>query len=77
MDNKIIKVWKFLRCTNNVSNIILFATNRCCAKCKMCGIWKQRPKLDIPPDVLEDNLFKCKSVKGATISLTGGVCNAS
>ena len=72
MGNKITEAWKFLRCTNNVRNIILFATNRCCAKCKMCGIWEQRPKVDIPPDVLEDNLFRCKSVSGATISLTGG-----
>lgn len=69
--NIIVRSLKFLNCSMNPFNIILFATNRCCAKCKMCGFWKQK-SVDIPPDVLEENLLKCKSIEGSTISLTGG-----
>jgi len=32
----------------------LTVTNRCNLKCMMCNIWKERPRIDTPPEVIEE-----------------------
>lgn len=50
----------------------LTATNRCNLKCRMCNLWKQRPKIDLPERALI-NLNRSPLSRGLQIlDVTGG-----
>ncbi len=57
---------------HRISNVLLFATNKCNSNCKICNIWNETPKTDIDIDIIK-NILKAKSVeKGAVYGLVGG-----
>lgn len=63
------RVIRFVTCNSPFfSCVVLYATNRCNARCKICGIWKQQPKIDLPLEVIED-ILKSKRVKRGYTSL--------
>ncbi|MDD3296108.1 MAG: hypothetical protein PHU64_01990 [Candidatus Omnitrophica bacterium] len=36
--------------------VVLFLTNRCNSKCRICGIWQEEPKKDMPVDMVKSLL---------------------
>jgi len=50
----------------------LTTTNRCNLKCRMCNLWKQQPKIDLPEQALI-NLNRSPLSRGLTVlDITGG-----
>ncbi|MFZ3077700.1 MAG: radical SAM protein [Candidatus Aenigmatarchaeota archaeon] len=55
-----------------ISNVQLFATNKCNSKCNICSIWSETPKTDIDLGIVRD-ILKAKSIeKNALYGLVGG-----
>lgn len=55
-----------------ISNVQMFATNKCNSKCNICSIWNETPKTDIDIGILKD-ILKAKSIeKNALYGLVGG-----
>ncbi len=55
-----------------INYVQLFATNRCNSRCKICNIWSECPKNDLPLSAIE-SLLEAKVInKNASWSLVGG-----
>lgn len=59
---------------HRISNVQLFATNRCNSRCRICSIWSETPKTDMDIKIIKD-ILEAKSVeKNAIYDLIGGEC---
>jgi len=71
-----LRFWlQFFRCSViPLRGIIVFATNRCNSRCKICGIWKEKQKQDLPAEIIEYKILKSKAVNNhkTFVTLSGG-----
>lgn len=53
------------------ANVILYMTNRCNSRCKICNHWQQTPKIDLPFHIIE-KLFNSRSINKDGFLIEGG-----
>jgi len=53
------------------ANVILYITNRCNSRCKICNHWQQTPKVDLPFNIIE-KLLNSRSVNKNGFLIEGG-----
>ncbi|MFH1510844.1 MAG: radical SAM protein, partial [Candidatus Woesearchaeota archaeon] len=58
--------------TTKPKTLILETTNRCNLKCRMCDIWKEKPKKDMGVDQIAGILRDPTAAKIKCLSFTGG-----
>ncbi len=55
-----------------LSRLALYATNRCNARCRICGQWRKEPKVDLSPQIVADILASKCLYPLTHIELEGG-----
>lgn len=55
-----------------LSSVMLYATDRCSAKCKHCNIWAKTPKQHLPLDKIKEIVESSVVSKNTVIGLEGG-----
>ncbi len=53
------------------ANVILYMTNRCDSRCKVCNHWQQTPKVDLPLSIIE-KLLNSRSINKNGFLIEGG-----
>lgn len=71
LDIKNLFLWGYDLFNNNIRVLSLFVTNRCNSKCKTCYIWKQKPKVDLPVEIIK-KILDDPTTKRCEFTLSGG-----
>lgn len=53
-------------------HLMIYVTNRCNSRCKICGIWKEKKKLDLPIETIRKIVTDKLVTKRTYIGLEGG-----
>lgn len=53
-------------------HLMIYVTNRCNSKCKICSIWREKKKLDLPVEIIERVVMDKLVTKRTYIGLEGG-----